>query len=160
LIRPETTINNPKSLGLQKPVLYIQACLWTGLGCNDRLLNCCADVDLSSICDGGADLFDQPVLDHKDRKVTAPDLRKDCQMALCSELLKPKYSVYGFKTADLKLALNEFFSNSAQIRYEMLKLICRGVIQKRKINHSIGLRHWTGNGYGPQFAPSTILKTL
>jgi hypothetical protein len=132
LIRTETTINNPKSLGLQKPVLYLQACLWTGLGCNDRLLNCCADVDLSSICDGEADLFDQPVLDQKDRKVTAPDLRKRRQMALCRELLKPKYSVYGFKTADLKLVLNEFFSNSAQIRYEMVKLICRGVIQKKK----------------------------
>jgi hypothetical protein len=24
---PETTINNPKSLGLQKPVLYLQGCL-------------------------------------------------------------------------------------------------------------------------------------
>jgi hypothetical protein len=110
LIRTETTINNPKSLGLQKPVLYLQACLWTGLGCNDRLLNCCADVDISSICDGEADLFDQPVLDQKDRRITSPDLRKGRQMALCKELLKPKYSAYGFKTVDLKLALYEFFS--------------------------------------------------
>ncbi len=96
LIRTETTINNPKSLGLQKPVLYLQACLWTGLGCNDRLLNCCADVDLASIYDGETDLFDQPVLDHKGMKVTAPDLRKDRQLSLCRELLKPKYAVHGF----------------------------------------------------------------
>jgi hypothetical protein len=60
LIRTETTINNPKSLGLQKPVLYLQACLWTGLGCNDRLLNCCADVDLSSIC--SKHYFKNPVI--------------------------------------------------------------------------------------------------
>jgi hypothetical protein len=48
-IRTETTINNPKSLGLQKPALYLQAYLWTGVGCNDRFLNCCADVDVASI---------------------------------------------------------------------------------------------------------------
>ena len=53
-------------------------------------------------------------------------------MALCRELLKPKYVVHGFRTADLKRVLYECFSNSAQIRYEMLKLICRGVIQKQK----------------------------
>ncbi len=42
-IRTETTINNPKSLGLQKPVLFLQAYLWEGVACNDRFLNCCAD---------------------------------------------------------------------------------------------------------------------
>ena len=131
MIRTETTINNPKSLGLQKPVLYLQACLWTGLGCNDRLLNCCADVDVSSIYDGEADLFDQPVMDHKGVKVAAPDLRKDRQLSLCRELLKPKYVVHGFRTIDLKKALSEF-SNSAQIRYEMVKLISRGVVKKQK----------------------------
>jgi len=131
-IRTETTINNPKSLGLQKPVLYLQACLWTGLGCNDRLLNCCADVDLSSICDGEAALFDQPVMNHKGVKVAAPDLRKNRQISLCRELLKPKYAVHGFRTIDLKKALSEFFSNSAQIRYELVKLISRGAVQKQK----------------------------
>ena len=38
-IRTETTINNPKSLGLQKPVLYLQAYLWEGVECNDRFLD-------------------------------------------------------------------------------------------------------------------------
>jgi len=112
--------------------IFLQACLWFGFGCNDRLLNCCADVDVSSIYDGEADPFDQPVLNQKDRKITPPDLRKERQMALCQELLKPKYSVHGFRTIDLKKVLNNFFSNSAQIRYEMIKLICRGVIQKQK----------------------------
>jgi len=73
------------------------------------LLNCCADVDVSSIYDGEADPFDQPVLDQKDRKITPPDLRKERQMALCQELLKPKYSVHGFRTIDLKKVLNNFF---------------------------------------------------
>ena len=131
-IRTETTINNPKSLGLQKPVLFLQACLWLGLGCNKRLLNCCADVDVSTICDGETDPFDHPILDHKERQVTPPDFRKDRQLALCQELLKPKYSVHGFKTADLKRALNHFFSNPAQIRYEMRKLLVRGAIKKQK----------------------------
>jgi len=131
-LRTETTINNPKSLGLQKPVLFLQACLWLGLGCNKRLLNCCADVDVSTICDGETDPFDHPILDHKERQVTPPDFRKDRQLALCQELLKPKYSVHGFKTADLKHALNHFFSNPAQIRYEMRKLLVRGAIKKQK----------------------------
>lgn len=131
-IRTETTINNPKSLGLKKPVLFLQACLWTGLGCNDRLFDCCADVDLSTIYDGEADLFDQPVLDHKDKKVTPPDLRKERQLVLCKELLKPKYTVNGFKTAELQRSMRDLFSNSAQIRYEMRKLIVRGAIIKQK----------------------------
>jgi hypothetical protein len=41
-------------------------------------------------------------MNHKDRKITPPDLRKDRQLAMSKELLKPKYSVHGFKTADLK----------------------------------------------------------
>ena len=53
-----------------------------GLECNNRLLNCCADVDVSTICDGETDPFDHPVLDHKERSVTPPDFRKDRQLAL------------------------------------------------------------------------------
>ncbi|MBU1055037.1 MAG: hypothetical protein KKC46_14605 [Proteobacteria bacterium] len=108
-IRTETTINNPKSLGLQKPALFLQACLWFGLGCNKRLLSCCADVDVSTICDGETNPFDHTIIDHNDQKVTPPDFRKDRQLTLCQELLKPKYSVHGFKMADLKRALNQFF---------------------------------------------------
>ncbi len=129
-IRTETTINNPKSLGLQKPVLYLQACLWKGIECNYRLLDCCADVDVSSISDQECNLFTKPVTDPAGRRVSAPDFRKDRQTALAKELLKPKYQVYGFKTADLHKNLSGHFRNPAQIRYEMNKLKARGVLVK------------------------------
>ena len=129
-IRTETTINNPKSLGLQKPVLYLQACLWKGVECNNRLLDCCADVDVSSISDQECHFFTKPVTDPAGRRVSAPDFRKDRQAALAKELLKPKYRVHGFKTADLQKNLSGLFRNPAQIRYEMNKLKARGVVIK------------------------------
>ena len=129
-IRTETTINNPKSLGLQKPVLYLQACLWKGVECNNRLLDCCADVDVSSISDQECHFFTKPVIDPAGRRVSAPDFRKDRQAALAKELLKPKYRVHGFKTADLQKNLSGLFRNPAQIRYEMNKLKARGVVIK------------------------------
>lgn len=131
-IRTETTINNPKSLGLQKPVLYLQAYLWNGAGCNDRFLNCCADVDLSSLTEDEHEMFNKPIADHKGRNVTAPDLRKDRQKALAHEMLKPKYQAYGFRTIDLFNNLSGDFGNPAQIRYEMNKLRVRGVVEKEK----------------------------
>jgi len=138
LLRTETTINNPKSLGpkkLKKPVIYLQAYLWFGLGCNNRFLNCCADVDASSISENEPDLHSQPVIDENGRRTAAIDPRNKRQTALLRELLKPKYSVYGFKTRDLLPAMSEFFSNPAKIRYELKKLIVRRVVQKLK-NHS------------------------
>jgi len=129
-IRTETTINNPKSLGLQKPVLYLQACLWKGVECNNRLLDCCADVDVSSISDQECHFFTKPVTDPAGRRVSAPDFRKERQAALAKELLKPKYRVHGFKTADLQKNLSGLFRNPAQIRYEMNKLKARGVVIK------------------------------
>lgn len=134
-IRTETTINNPKSLGLKKPVLYLRAYLWRGLQCNNRFLDCCADVDSASIDDGEADLFSKPVVDHLDRHVAAPDLRKDRQLALFQELLKPRYAAYGFKTAELVQALKDQFQNTAQMRYELRKLIIRKVVEKKN-SHS------------------------
>jgi hypothetical protein len=135
LIRTETTINNPKALGLKKPVAYLQAYLWFGHSCNNRLMNCCADVDITSIPESEPELFSKPVPDHKGRKITAPDLRNDRQLSLFKELLKAKYSVFGFRTADLLPALRDYFSNSARIRYELRKLIVRGVVEKKK-NHN------------------------
>jgi len=79
--------------------------LWFGLGCNDRLLNCCSDVDINSLIDGELEIFTKPTFDHLNKKVSAPDLRKDRQVALFEELLKPKYSVNGFKTRYLKCIL-------------------------------------------------------
>ena len=143
-IRTETTINTPKSLGLKKPVCYLQAYLWFGLGCNNRLLNCCADIDVSSISHGEEDLFTQPVADHKGRRVAPPDLRKPRQLALCKELLKPKYQVHGFQTKGMVRLLPDHFQNSAQIRYEIGKLIVRGAIKKKK---NSSFYHVTENGW-------------
>jgi len=131
-IRTETTINNPKSLGLQKPVLYLQAYLWSGAGCNDRFLNCCADVDVASLPVAEHEMFTKPVADHKGRNITAPDFRKYRQKALANEMLKPKYQAYGFRTIDLFNNLSGDFRNPAQIRYEMNKLRVRGVVDKQK----------------------------
>lgn len=137
-LRTETTINNPKSLGpkkLKKPVIYLQAYLWFGLGCNNRFLNCCADVDMPSISEKEPDLHTQPIIDEKGCRTAVIDMRNKRQTALLKELLKPKYSVHGFKTRDLLPVMSEFFSNSATIRYELKKLIARGVVQKLN-NHS------------------------
>lgn len=134
-LRVETTINAPKLLGslkLKKPVAYLQAYLWFGIGSNNRYLDCCADVDVSSILDDQIERYTKPVLDSKGRAVTAPDLRKDRQTALFSELLKLKYMAHDFRTKELVKGLSEHFRNSAQIRYEMKKLLVRGLIEKRQ----------------------------
>ena len=111
-IRTETTLNNPKSLGLQKPVLFLQAYLWKGIECNNRFLDCCADVEVSSLSDQGCLLFNKPVTDPAGRCITAPDFRKNRQTALAKELLKPKYQVFGFTTADLYKNLSAYFRSS------------------------------------------------
>jgi len=131
-IRTETTINHPKSLGLKKPVLFLQACLWKGAECNNRFLDACADVDVASLVEQEPNLFSKNITDSEGRSIPAPDFRKERQKALASELLKPKYHAYGFKTDDLLKNLSDFFRNPAQIRYEMNKLRARGIIEKSK----------------------------
>ncbi|MBF0448032.1 MAG: hypothetical protein HQL67_07530 [Magnetococcales bacterium] len=131
-IRTETTINRPKSLGLQKPVLYLQAYLWSGIGCNGRLLDRCADIDPSSLDQNNSELFSKPVITSTGKKVAAPDLRKGRQLALLNELTNPKHAVFGFRTTHLLTALPRLFRKPAQIRYEMAKLIHRGVVKKEK----------------------------
>ena len=73
---------------MKKPVLYLHSYFWFGLTCNERLLDCCANVDISSIIDEKADIFNKPVLDERSRKISAPDLRKERQYHLYDELLK------------------------------------------------------------------------
>lgn len=131
-LRTETTINNPKSLGLRKPVLWLQAHLWFGFGCNERLANCCADVDLRSIAQEEPERFSKSFLGPNGKKVPAVAHRKERQRELLKELIKPKYSVYGFKTITLKEALANHFENSDQIRYELQKLLVRGIVAKKK----------------------------
>ena len=106
--------------------------MWSGAGCNDRFLNCCADVDTASLSEGEHEMFNKPVADHKGRNVSAPDFRKDRQKALAHEMLKPKYQAYGFRTIDIFNNLPTNFRNPAQIRYEMNKLKVRGVVKKQK----------------------------
>lgn len=125
-------MNNPKSLGLKKPVVYLLAYSWCGLGCKERLANCCADVDLTSIAQEEPEKFSKSVLAPNGKKVPAVDHRKERQMELLKELIKPKYSVYGFKTATLRTALANYFGNSGQIRYELKKLLVRGIVAKKK----------------------------
>ena len=87
-------------------------------------------MDVSSIPKGESDKFTKPVKDHKEKRVAAPDLRKDRQIALLKELVKTKYSANYFKTGELLKALSHFFRNSAEIRYELKKLRERDVIMK------------------------------
>ena len=101
LIRAETTINSPKSLGLKKAVQFLQAYYWVGLGSNNRMLDCCADVDVSTICQDESDLFDLPIPDKRGNRIAVPDLRKKRQLALMEELIKPKYRADGFKISTL-----------------------------------------------------------
>jgi hypothetical protein len=99
---------------------------------NNRFLDCCADVDVGTISEAEHEKFSLPFQNDKGKMITAPDLRKQRQLALIKELLRPKYRAYGFKTADLLPNLDEYFRNSAQTRYEMNKLRARGIIEKIK----------------------------
>jgi DNA-binding PadR family transcriptional regulator len=133
-LRVETTINDPKSLGvrLKKALYFLPQYLWVGMRCNERFYDCCADVDPSGLDEGQIDRFNQTIPDAKGNPVPAPDLRKARQAALFRELLKPKYCSFGFNTKVLLRALRLYFQNPAQIRYELRKLRERGVIRKRQ----------------------------
>ncbi len=145
-IRVETTINNPKLLGyeLKKSVIYMQSYFWVGLRCNMRFYDCCADIDKSSIAHCETEKFTKAVLNKNGKKIAAPDLRKDRQSALFKELIKPKYIAHGFKTSDLKTVLSVCFENSAQIRYELQKLITRKMVIKFKSSnfYRVTLEGW------------------
>jgi len=101
-------------------------------------------VDIASISEGNEQRFTKPVQDHLGRNVTPPDFRKDRQIALAKELLKPKYHAYGFRTVDLLKNLPQFFQNPAQIRYEMNKLRVRGIVEKNK---GMSFYRVTGTGW-------------
>jgi len=131
-LRMETTINNPKSLGLKKPILYLQAYMWYCIGCNDRFADCCAHVDLTSIAEDEPDRFTKPVLVGNGKKIPAIDCRKGRQIELLKELITPKYCAYGFRTSDLYATLSDSFRNSSQIRYELQKLLARDLVKKQK----------------------------
>jgi len=131
-IRFETTINDPNSLGLQKPIGFLQSYYWKGLACNNRFMGCCSDVDVSSLMKEEVEQLTEPVVVKNGKKVAAMDLRKKRQIELFGVLLNPKYSIHGFRTRELLVELPGQFRNSAQIRYEMAKLRARGLIMKEK----------------------------
>jgi hypothetical protein len=106
--------------------------MWHGGGCNDRFADCCAHVDLTSIAEDEPERFTKPVLVANGKKVPAIDCRKRRQIDLLKELITPKYCAYGFKTGDLLAALSTLFRNSDQIRYELQKLLARGLVKKQK----------------------------
>ena len=130
LIRIENTINNPKLLGLKKPVYYLREYLKRGIGNNGRLMSRYADVDAGSISDGEIEQFTQSVLLENGVHVSAPDLRKERQVELLKSVLNPKWAAEGFRTAGILSELSEFFQNSGQIRYELQKLRVRGLIER------------------------------
>jgi len=131
-LRVETTINNPKLLGLNKPVFHLREYLSYGIKCNERLYDCYADVDVKTIGDDVRESLTRPIEKANGQKVAAPDLRKGRQLALFKELLKDKYYVHGFKTRTLANNLLDYFQNIAQIRYELKKLVVRGLAEKVK----------------------------
>jgi hypothetical protein len=130
-LRIETTINNPKSLGLKKSVINLREYLAYGKNCNQRLLNCFADVDVKTIASGEMEKLNQPVVTKSGHKIAAPDLRKARQVALFTELLKPIYAVHGFRTRTLLKNLPNFYQKLPEIRYEIQKLTARGWIEKK-----------------------------
>ena len=130
LLRIESTINGPKLLGLKKHLLYLREYLRRGIGSNDRLMSRYADVDTGSLSDGESEGFNQAVTTAKGDRISAPDMRKSRQLALFRALLNPKYAVYGIRTGDLLQELPEFYSNRAQIRYELRKLRERGLVER------------------------------
>jgi len=83
-------------------------------------------------------------LNEKGQKIAALDLRKDRQVALFKELLKPHYNVFWFQTRELLKNLPEFFNNLGQIRYEIIKLRERGLVEK---NNNKCLWRVTEKGY-------------
>lgn len=134
-IRIETTINHPKLLGhrkLKKPVHYLQAYLWAGIETNNRYQDICSEVDVSSIYNEEGEKYRQTVLDGKGRKVSAPDLRKRRQLALIEEIVKAHYSSHDFRLRELLEKISSEYRNSAEIRYEMRKLVVRGIVEKRQ----------------------------
>ncbi len=131
-MRFETTINDPKLLGLSKKLQYLRSYLKLGIETNNRFMNCMADVDTRSLSDGESEAMNQPFETEKGQKIPAVDMRKERQVALLKELLKQKYSFHGFRTKELLKNLPNSYRNSAEIRYELKKLRARNLVEKKK----------------------------
>jgi hypothetical protein len=108
-IRIETTINHPKSLGhrkLKKPVHYLQAYLWSGIESNNRYQDICSEVDVSSVYNEEGQKYTERIL------------------------VKAHYRSHDFRLRELLSKITPEYRNSAEIRYEMRKLLVRGIVEK------------------------------
>jgi repressor of nif and glnA expression len=59
-------------------------------------------------------------------------LRQNKQIELIALLLSSRFSAEWFQTRDLKRLLSGHFSKTAEIRYQMGKLLERGLLEKRQ----------------------------
>lgn len=133
LLRVETTINNPGLPGAQlhKPVYNLMGYYWYGHGCNNRFLEALSEVDVSQL-QGQPQQYTQSITTVKGKRVAAPDLRQEKQVALLSVLLSCRFSAEWFRVKQLKPLLRGKYSKTAEIRYQMEKLLQRGLLEKRQ----------------------------
>jgi len=133
LLRVETTINNPRLPGakLKKPIFELKGYYWYGFGCNNRFFNAISKIDATLLGDN-ANEFTAAVYTKKGKRVAAPDLRNPKMIAVLGVLSNPRFSSEWFRTKDLMRYLSGYFSKTAEIRYQMEKLIVRGLIKKRQ----------------------------
>jgi len=133
LLRVETTINNPGLPGakLHKPLFHIMGYYWYGLGCNNRFLEALSEVDVSQLEDK-RQKYCGAVITEKGKRIAAPDLRQDKQLALITVLLSCRYSAEWFRIKKLLYLLSGYYSKTAEIRYQIEKLKQRGLIEKRQ----------------------------
>lgn len=133
LLRVETTINNPRLPGaqLKKPIFDIKGYYWYGFGCNNRFFNSMAKIDASLMGDYENE-FTNAVYTNKGKRVAAPDLRNPKMVAVLAVLSNPRFSCEWFRTAELVPYLRGYCSKTAEIRYQLQKLIARGLIKKKQ----------------------------
>ena len=135
LIRIETTINHPAKMGgtkLKKSLCFLQSLYWKGLECNTLYFDYCKQIDRCSVSNDQLEHFKHSVEKSNGKKVAAPDLRKERQIALLCQLIRPKFVCAPFRLKELRRYISEFFTESNQIRYEMDKILVRGVAEKLK----------------------------
>jgi hypothetical protein len=133
LLRVETTINNSGLPGakLHKPLCYLQGYYWYGLGCNNRFFETLSEVDTSQLSNKQT-FYNQAILNERGKRIAAPDLRQEKQFALVALLLSSRFSAEWFRTKELNRLLSTHFSKTAEIRYQIEKLLQRGLIEKRQ----------------------------
>jgi hypothetical protein len=138
LIRIETTINHPAKMGgkrLKKGIMFLQSLFWRGMECNERYLQYCNQINLNTVSSEQLDNFKQTITKSNGKNVAAPDLRKDRQLELLCVLILPKFIIAPFRLKEVKRYLSGYFTKSNQIRYEIEKLLVRGLVEKMQTSN-------------------------